>query len=127
MHCQVCKQKDCTYKILLTNDEKRVIINAEWVSRFFGTTHLVAKADRMHNWMSPQQQVVAMDSVKKFVHERWHGRDKSASYRIGTYELSELGMTWDCHSQCLRPRGDEKAERLNIAQEDLFNGPEQDE
>jgi hypothetical protein len=124
---QVCKQKDYTHKILLTNDEKQMIIDAEWVSRFLRTMHLVAKADRMYYWMSPQQQVVAMDIVKVFVHERWHGRDKPAMYRIGTWNLFELGMTWDCHSQCLRPRGDEKVERLNVAQEDLYNGPVQDE
>jgi hypothetical protein len=57
MHCQVCKDSNHTYKILLSNKVNWTIIDAEWVSRFFGTTHLVAKADRKQNW-THQEQVV---------------------------------------------------------------------
>jgi hypothetical protein len=32
-------------------------------------------------------------------------------YRIGTWNLFKLGMTWDGHSQCLRPRWDQRMER----------------
>jgi hypothetical protein len=120
MYCQVCKNVERTYKILLTNN--RVIIDAEYVSMFFGTTHLIAKADRTHHLMNPESQVIKMDIVKLFVHERWHGRDKPALYRIGTWELFELGLTWNCHPQCRRPRGDEIVQILII--EDWYNGEE---
>ncbi len=106
MYCQVCKNEEYVYKILLTGD--RVVIDSEYVSRFFGTTHVIAKADRIHNLMNPESRVIQMDTVKLFVHERWHGRDKPGLYRIGTWELFELGLTWHCHDQCFRPRGDEK-------------------
>jgi hypothetical protein len=52
MYCQVCKNEEYVYKILLTGD--RVVIDSEYVSRFFGTTHVIARADRTHNSMNPE-------------------------------------------------------------------------
>jgi hypothetical protein len=123
MHCQVCKADKRTYKILLTGN--RMIIYAEWVPRFFGTTHLVAKADRMHtNWTGPQpEQVVAIDDMKLFVHERWLDRDESADFRFGTWELFRDGMEWEAHPQCDRHRSRIKqVMNLIIEQGDMFNG-----
>jgi hypothetical protein len=81
-----------------------VTIDAEWVSRFFGTTHMIANADRTQNWLSPEQQLVAMDDIKIFMNERWHGRNENIMFKIGTWELFQEGLTMDCHPQCLRPR-----------------------
>jgi hypothetical protein len=102
IYFQVCRDKDRTYKILLTVDQ--VMINAEWVARFSGTTFLFAMADRTHNGLIVEQQVVAMEDIKIFVHERWLGRNEDAMYRIGTWDLFQEGLTWNCHSQCLRTR-----------------------
>jgi hypothetical protein len=88
MHCQMCKHRDRTYKILLS--AKQRIINTQWVSSFFGTTHMMAKVDRTQNWLSPEQQVVAMDDIKIFVHERWHVEETEK-------QCSELG-----HGNCSR-------------------------
>jgi hypothetical protein len=120
MHCQVCKENEHTYKMLLNGD--RTIINAEWVSRFFGTTHLVAKADRTQNWSEPQQQMVAIDDVKIFVHERWRDSDEPANFRIGSWELFWDGMTWEDHPQCDRHRNRQQVTNLIIEQGDMFNG-----
>jgi hypothetical protein len=92
MHCQVCRDNKYTYKILLSDKVKRTIINAEWVSRFFGATHLVAKADRTQNW-THQEQVVKPKAVETFIDERWHGRNKPKPYRQGTLELFQEGKT----------------------------------
>jgi hypothetical protein len=86
----------------LTADQ--VTINAEWVPRFFGTTHLIAKADRTQNWLSMEQQLVAMDNIKAFVNERWNGGNENVMFKIGKWELFQEGLTWNCHSQCLTPR-----------------------
>jgi hypothetical protein len=103
-----------------------VTINAEWVARFFGTTHLFAMADRTHNESSMEQQVVAMEDVKIFVHERWHGRNENVMFRIGTWELFQEVMTWNCHSQCLRSRSrGRQVEILIIEPEALYNRPVQ--
>jgi recombinational DNA repair protein RecR len=51
MYCQVCQDENRTYKILLTVDQ--VTIDAEWVLRFFGTTHFIAKADRTPKLAKP--------------------------------------------------------------------------
>jgi hypothetical protein len=103
-----------------------VIINKEWVLRFFGTTHMIAKADRTQNWLSPEQQVAAMDNIKIFVHERWHGRDRDALFRIGTWELFQLGLTLRGHLQCSVPRArGQQVEILIIEQKNLYNRPVQ--
>jgi hypothetical protein len=120
MHCQVCKHNKRTYKILL--NQNRTIIDAEWVLRFFGTTNLVAKADRMQNWTDQQRQVVAIDDVRMFVHKRWHGRDKPENYRIGTWDSFQDGMKWDGHVQCERHRGEQEVKILIVDQEEMFNG-----
>jgi hypothetical protein len=103
----------------------RAIIDAEWVLRFFGTTHfLVATVERTHNWTgSPPEQAVAIDDVKFFVHERWHDRDESANFRIGTWELFRDGMTWDDHPRCNSCRSkSQQVTNLIIEQEDMFSG-----
>jgi hypothetical protein len=126
MHCQVCQNENRTYKISLTAD--RVTIDAEWVLRFFRTTHLIAKADRTKNLSNPEQQVVPMEDVKNFVHERWHGRNEDAMFRTGTWELFQEGMTMNCHSQCLVPRSrGRQVEILIIEQESLYNSAVQDD
>jgi hypothetical protein len=125
MYCQMCQDENWTYKILMTADQ--VTINAEWVSRFFGTAHMIAKADRTQNWLSPGQQLVAMDNIKIFVNARWHGRNENVMFRMGTWELFQEGLTMDCHPQCLRPRSrGRQVEILIIEQEALYNGPVQD-
>jgi hypothetical protein len=102
----------------------RVMIDAEWVARFFATTFLFAMGDRTHNGLIAEEQVVAMEDVKIFVHERWHGRNKDAMYRIGTWDLFQEGLTWNCHSQCLKTRSKvRQVEILIIEQEALYNGP----
>jgi hypothetical protein len=122
MYCQVCQQVDRTYKILLTAD--RVTIDAEWVAHFFATTFLFARGDRTHNGLIAEEKVVAIKDVKIFVHERWHGRNEDAMFRIGTWELFQEGMTWDCHSQCMKIRSKTRQmEILIIEPEALYNGP----
>jgi hypothetical protein len=125
MYRQVCQDENRTYKILLTADQ--VTIDAEWVSRFFRMTHLIAKADRTQNWLSAEQQLVAMDDIKAFVNERWNGGNENVMLKIGTWELFQEGLTWNCHSQCLRSRSKgRKVEILIIEPEALYNGRVQD-
>jgi hypothetical protein len=105
------------------NDD-RTIIDVEWVSRFFGTTHLIAKADRAHNWTGLQPvQKVAIDDVKLFVHERWHDRNEQADFRIGTWELFRDGLKLEPSPQSDRCRSkNQRVTNLIIEQEDMFNG-----
>jgi hypothetical protein len=122
MFCQECRKEGHTYKTLV-NDE-RTIIDAEWVSMFFGTTHLTAKADRAHNWRGSQPvQQVAIDDVKLFVHERWHDRNERADFRIGTWELFRDGLKWEASPQSDRCRSKTRqVANLIIEQEKMFNG-----
>jgi hypothetical protein len=94
---------------------------------FFATTFLFAMGDRTHNGLIAEEQVVAIEDVKLFVHERWHGRDEDAMYRIGAWDLFQEGLTWNCHSQCLRTRSKvQQVEILITEPEALYNGPVQD-
>jgi hypothetical protein len=122
MHCQVCRKGEHTYKTLLTEDW--TIIDAEWVSRFFGTMHLIAKADRAHNWTGSQPvQVVAIDDVILFVHERWHDKNVQADFRIGTWELFRDGIKWEDSPQSDRCRSkSQRVTNLSIEQEKMFSG-----
>jgi hypothetical protein len=84
-------------------------------------------ADRKHNGLIAEEQVVAMEEVKIFVHERWHGSNEDAMYRNGTWDLFQEGLTWNCHSQCLRTRSKvRQVEILIMELEALYNGPVQD-
>jgi hypothetical protein len=48
-------------------------------------------------------------------------------YRIGTWDLFQEGLTWNCHSRCLRSRSKgQRVEILIIEPEALYNGPVQD-
>jgi hypothetical protein len=68
-----------------------------------------------------------MDNIKAFVNERWNGGNENVMFRIGTWELFQEGLTWNCHSQCLRSRSrGQKVEILIIEPEALYNGPVQD-
>jgi hypothetical protein len=117
MYCQVCQEKDWTYKILLTAGG--VMIDAEWVARFFATTFLFAMGDRTHNGLIAEEHVVAIKDVKSFVHERWHGRNEDAMFRIGTWELFHEGLTWNCHSQCLKTRSKVRQVEILITSGDI--------
>jgi hypothetical protein len=125
MHYQVCKQKDHIYKTWVT-DKDRIIVDAEYVSRFFGTTHLIAKVDRTHNGQKYKEQKVLIEDIKDFVNKRWHRRaDQMDLYKDGTWDLFREGMTTkDCNGQCKRPRRWE-VRLLIIEQNELYNGPEQ--
>jgi hypothetical protein len=96
------------------------------VLRFFGTTHLIAKADRTHNGEKGKEQKVLIEDIKDFVNERWHGRkDQTDLCKDGTWDLFRKGMTTkDCNGQCERPRR-WGVRLLIIEQDELYNGPEQ--
>jgi hypothetical protein len=125
MYCQVCCDKDRTYKNFIdcgSSDDRRRV-----GCEIFATTFLFAMADRTHNGLIAEQQVVAMEDVKIFVHERWHERNEEVMYRIGTWDLFQEGLTWNCHSQCLRTRSKgRRVEILIIEPDALYNGPVQD-
>jgi hypothetical protein len=85
---------------------------------------LIAKADRTHNWTRSQPvQVVAIEDVKLFVQERWHDKDKSKNFKIGTWELFQDGMKWEDSPQSDRCRSrSQQVTNLIIEQEGMFNG-----
>lgn len=48
MHCQECRKPDRYYNFVFGSRQK--IIDATWISRFFETTHMEARADRTWCW-----------------------------------------------------------------------------
>jgi hypothetical protein len=49
MLCQKCKTKYHQYFIPRMNGK---ILDAEWISRFFGTSHIDVRADKTQNWIT---------------------------------------------------------------------------
>jgi hypothetical protein len=68
MLCQKCRKKDEVYMIVKRNGK---FLDAEWISRFFGTSHLDVRADRTQNW--PRQIIWEMTVVQLQCHMsfRW--------------------------------------------------------
>jgi hypothetical protein len=59
MMCQKCRNKDEIYMIPKRNGK---FIDVEWISRFFGTSHLDVRADRTQNW--PTQRIWALTKIQ---------------------------------------------------------------
>jgi hypothetical protein len=52
MLCQICKTKGHRYFIPRMNGVCGKFLDAEWISRFFGTSHLDVRADKTPNWIT---------------------------------------------------------------------------
>jgi hypothetical protein len=59
MLCQKCKNKNEIYVIVKRHGK---FLDAEWISRFFGTSHLEARGDRTQNW--PRQFIWEMTTTQ---------------------------------------------------------------
>jgi hypothetical protein len=60
------------------------VIDAEWIAHYFGTTHLVAKADPTQNCLEPLKLLIDYEVAETFVEQRWKYKDKNKVYRQGT-------------------------------------------
>ena len=121
MHCQICKMNDNYYKVVLKKRDRK-ILDAEWISRYFGTTHLVAKADRTHNWSQAPMELIGYDAIMEFIDKRWEHRfEKNDAYLRGTMHLFDDGSSTDTEGQWTRPRAG-GVTILNVVQDELFNG-----
>jgi hypothetical protein len=72
MLCQNCKRIDRRYAVAR---DRRIwkILDAEWVSRFFQTTHLIAKADSTHvGERTPINNIGGLE-WEIFISKRWTG------------------------------------------------------
>jgi hypothetical protein len=68
MLCQKCRNMSEIYQIPRRNGK---FIDVEWISRFFGTSHLDVRADRTQNW--PTQKIWALTDIQLQVYMmcRW--------------------------------------------------------
>jgi hypothetical protein len=73
MYCQACRHPGCGYKVV-RDVESMKILEAEWISRFFATTHVVADADRTQAWVGQPMYNMSYSCVPGFLNTRWEGR-----------------------------------------------------
>jgi hypothetical protein len=68
MLCQKCRNKDEIYMIVMRNGK---FLDAEWILRLFGTSHLDVRADRTQNW--PRQIIwkMTMTQLQCYMSFRW--------------------------------------------------------
>jgi hypothetical protein len=68
MLCQKCKMKDQRYIIAKKNGK---VLDAEWVSRFFGTSHLDVRADKTQNWITQKIWSMSEIEIQVYTQCRW--------------------------------------------------------
>jgi hypothetical protein len=68
MLCQKCRNKDEMYLIPKRNGK---FLDAEWISRFFGTSHLDVRADRTQNWGTQKIWVMSETQLQIYMMYRW--------------------------------------------------------
>jgi hypothetical protein len=66
--CQKCRKKDEIYIIPKRNGK---FLDAEWVLRFFGTSHLGVRADRTQNWPTQKIWVLSIAQLQAYMMCRW--------------------------------------------------------
>jgi hypothetical protein len=78
MHCQKCKTKGHRYYIPRMNGVCGKILDAEWISRFFGTSHLDVRVCR--GWMDCNTTVQIRLGASHF-----HGYTKTLNHFISSH------------------------------------------
>jgi hypothetical protein len=68
MLCQKCKMKDQRYILAKKNGK---FLDAEWVSRFFGTSHWDVQADKTQNWITQKIWSMSKIEIQVYTQCRW--------------------------------------------------------
>jgi hypothetical protein len=72
MHCQKCKVQGSRYFITRMNGK---ILDTEWISQFFGTSHIDERADKMHNWITQRIWNMSPGAVVAYIKMMWLARE----------------------------------------------------
>jgi hypothetical protein len=132
MHCQKCRKNDKFYKMVQKRRDKK-LLDAGWISRYFGTAHLVAKADRTYDGSAIPIEVIGLDDVYEFINERWENRALMTGFihegrRIENmtedHERAKVHLFDDGSSVEVHGQWDIDMDRtiLIVKQEDIFEG-----
>jgi hypothetical protein len=71
MLCQKCKTEGHRYFIPRIGEGCGKFLDAEWMSRFFGTTHVDMRADKTQRWYTQQIWNMRRNSVKAYIDYVW--------------------------------------------------------
>jgi hypothetical protein len=71
MLCQKCRTKGQRFIIAKRNGK---ILDAEWVSRLFGRSHLDVRADRTQNWIMQRIWMMSGIQLEVYLQRRWPAR-----------------------------------------------------
>jgi hypothetical protein len=94
MLCQKCRRKGQRYIIAKRNGK---ILDAEWVLRFFGTSHVDVRADTTQNWIT--QRIWTMSKIQLQIHTqcRWPARkllkEENPKFWCKYMEIFDDGVT----------------------------------
>jgi hypothetical protein len=123
-YCQSCRKKDCVY-LTVVHTRTYKMLDAEWISRFFGTTHMIAKADGTQPW-NKYQMNLDHHSASAFLRDRWPQSrvafEEFKDYIIYMNSIFEMGLEmtttgmWDGHEKAvtLLDNSDDKMYRGDI-------------
>jgi hypothetical protein len=93
MLCQKCRKEGHRY-IIAKRDEK--FLDAEWVSRFFGTSHLDVRADKTQNWRTQQIWMMSEIELQVYMQCRWSAgkllKEEDLKYWFKCMQLFDDGV-----------------------------------
>jgi hypothetical protein len=71
MLCQKCKKKGHRYYIPRMDGVCGKILDAEWISWFFGTSHVDVRADKTRNWLTQMMWNMSSRTVEAYIKMMW--------------------------------------------------------
>ena len=76
MRCQFCKRRDCGFAVMYfsskDNDDVR-IVDAQFISKWFGANHQPAKADRMAYFLTIRRVRLHLDHLRDYFRHKYQG------------------------------------------------------
>jgi hypothetical protein len=96
MLCQKCKTKGHRYYIPRMNGVCGKILDSEWISQFFGTSHVDMRADKTQNWLTQMIWTMSPRTVEAYIKMMWPARillrKEDSEYWRGALRQFEEGM-----------------------------------
>jgi hypothetical protein len=80
MLCQKCKEEGHRYFIQRIDGVCGKFLDAEWISRFFGTTHVDVRADKTQKWPTQKIWDLSRNSIEAYIRNVWPARKLLREY-----------------------------------------------
>jgi hypothetical protein len=101
MLCQKCKEEGRRYYIPRIGGVCGKLLDAEWISRFFGTTHVDVRADKAQNWLTQKIWDLSERKIEDYIKNVWPARkllrERDENYCSGVLDVFMQGTRVEYH------------------------------